>query len=191
MDLEMTTNPVRKPSAEAGFSMIEALIAAAILLILAIGMIPLFARSMINNALGNDYTQATAHGLTNLEKVWKEPINNVELNLTTGSSLQRSQYVRKALQSGSPVTDQDWSYTATSAVPVVWTRTTKVQIFPIGALADGQLTDSEALPAGTPQGSWALMRVTSLVDSGKLSASGVSSGLAAIRQTSFQFVKTN
>jgi len=44
---------------DAGFSIIEALIAAAILLIIALGLLPLFTRSISDNVSGNDATQAT------------------------------------------------------------------------------------------------------------------------------------
>jgi len=166
--------------------MIEALIATAVLMIIAIGMIPLFARSMINNALGNDYTQASAHGLTGLEKDWKIPPESVDLGVA-----QRAQYVRKGLASGTAVTDLDWTYTAPASTDtVLWTRTTQLRLFPISALDDGELTADEAVPIGSSTATYQVMETTTLMDSGKLSSGSRTAPFAAIRQTSFQFLKT-
>ena len=185
MDMEVKSVVLRSRTGEAGFSMIEALIATAVLLIIAIGMIPLFARSMINNALGNDYTQASAHGLTGLEKDWKMPPESVDLGVA-----QRAQYVQKGLAGGSPVTDLDWSYTApASADSIVWMRTTQVRLFPISALEDGEFAAAEAVPIGSSTATWQVMETTTLMDSGKVT-SGKKGPFAAIRQTSFQFLKT-
>jgi len=51
----------RHPRA-AGFSFIEALIATGIMLIIAVGIIPLFASSVLNNTRGADSTTATNFG---------------------------------------------------------------------------------------------------------------------------------
>jgi hypothetical protein len=178
--MEMELNRTRS-TAEAGFSMIEALIAAAVLLIIAVGMIPLFARAMINNTLGNDYTQATAHGLTGLEKPAKIPLQSTDLR---GA---RVQYVAKSLQTGSPVSDLDWKYTQPSVT--VWTRTTQQRYYSVTALDDGQLTTDELVTAGSSIALWNLMEVTTTLDSGKLNSAGSNAGLAAIRQTNFQYLK--
>ena len=53
----------------AGFSIIEALIAAAILLIIALGLLPLFSRSINDNVSGNDATQATNGSRTQIEEL--------------------------------------------------------------------------------------------------------------------------
>lgn len=185
MEMELKS-ATRCGAGEAGFSMIEALIAAAVLLILAVGMIPLFARAMINNALGSDYTQATAHGLTSLEKIKDVPLTNVDLAGT------RIQYVEKGLQTGTAVGDLDWKYTPTNPDKVVWTRTTQVRYYSVTALADGQLTSDELIPAGAPISQWQILEVTTLVDSGKINSGGRNAGgLSAIRQTNFQYLKSN
>jgi len=183
MEMELKST-VRRGAGEAGFSMIEALIAAAVLLILAVGMIPLFARAMINNALGNDYTQATTHGLTGLEKPNKLPMTNIDLSGT------RVQYVEKGFQTGSPVSDLDWEYTPTNATKVLWTRTTQQRYYSVTALDDGQLTTDELIPAGSSVAVWNLMEVTTLLDSGKADPTHSNpGGLSAIRQTNFQYLK--
>src|SRR4051794_18460017 len=70
MELKSTA---RRRAGEAGFLMGGGVIAAALLLVIAIGVIPPFPPSMVNNALGSDYTQATAHGITGLERARTNP----------------------------------------------------------------------------------------------------------------------
>jgi Tfp pilus assembly protein PilV len=169
---------------EAGFSMVEALIAAAILLIIAIGMIPLFARSMVNNALGSDYTQAATYGKSNLEVAQKMPFETVGLTLVTGTSLQTVEYAGKSATNGSTA----WSPTLPST-PLMWTRTTRVRQFSVAAIDDGVLSDSEALPAGTDPKDWQIKEISSVLDSSKRKPAGTKSPLAAIGQTTFQYMK--
>ena len=57
------------PGPEAGFSLIEALIATGILLMIAIGIIPLFASSILNNTRGADSTTATNFSRSQLESL--------------------------------------------------------------------------------------------------------------------------
>jgi len=180
MEMEVK-GPARRGAGEAGFSMIEALVATAILLILAIGMIPLFAQAILNNSLGSEYTQATAHGLTGLEKPNKLPLSNTDLAGT------RVQYVAKGVQTGSAVADLDWTYTPSSVIPVMWTRTTQERYYSVTALDDGQLTSDELLPAGSSVSVWNIMEVTALMDRGKPSPGARI--LASIRQTNFQYLK--
>jgi Tfp pilus assembly major pilin PilA len=185
----MTSTKPAKARSEAGFSMVEALIAAAILLIIAIGMIPLFTRSMVNNALGSDYTQATTFGKTSLEKLCKGTLSSGDLVLTAGTSLLRSDFVEKSATKGTPVSELDWKYTVTNSNALVWTRTMRVRQFNFHAVEDGVLTDAEALPAGTDSSQWQVKEISLLLDSGKRKA-GVQSPLASIRQTVFQIMKS-
>jgi Tfp pilus assembly protein PilV len=174
-----------------GFSVVEALIATGILLIIAVGMIPLFTRSIANNAMGNDYTQASAHGKTDLERWEKMPFSSNDLAITSGKVRQQVKFVEKGIQQGTPVSDRDWRWTPVNNDRVLWTRTTQVRQFNISAFDDGLLTDAEALPAGTDDAFVQIKEVTTLLDSGKLSTATQprTRAFSAIRQTSFQVMK--
>lgn len=173
--------------------MVEALIATGILLIIAVGMIPLFTRSIANNAMGNDYTQASAHGKTDLERWEKMPFSSNDLAIISGTTRQQVKYVRRGMnQQGTPVSDSDWTWTApANGATVMWTRTTQVRQFNVSAFDDGLLTASEALPAGTDPTFVQVKEVTTLLDSGKLSTPTQQRTpvFSAIRQTSFQVMK--
>jgi type II secretory pathway pseudopilin PulG len=187
VDVEMN-----RDARAAGFSLVEALIAAAILLIIALGMIPLFSRAMINNTLGNDYTQATSHGTADVEEIWEAPLLNTDLVLTAGTSRQNVKYLMDPgfNTPATPATDLDWIYTppTSGTDPVLWTRTTQLRQFHIDSLSDGELTDAEAVPAGLGPQSFQILEVNSQVDSGKLRAGNIGV-FGGIRQTSFQYLK--
>lgn len=138
-------------SAEAGFSLIEALIAAAILLVIALGLIPLFTRSIVDNSLGNDATQASNHGKTHLEELLQLPFNNQRLTVPAGGA-QLQAVDTFALGNQNQIGDAAegwWPGAPTDKGRVAWTRTTTVRQFGIGDLDDGVLDPKEAKPGGT------------------------------------------
>jgi type II secretory pathway pseudopilin PulG len=142
---------VRPAVPEAGFSMIEALIAAAILLIIALGLIPLFTRSILDNNSGNDATQATNHGKTRLEDLIQLPFNHERLEVPAGAQVGQSveAWTTGALnQAGDP--NERWWAGATPPAgsgELLWRRRTRVQQFSIADLDDGTLDNPQ--PGGT------------------------------------------
>jgi Tfp pilus assembly protein PilV len=134
----------------AGFSLIEALIAAAILLIIALGLIPLFARSIRDNASGADATTATNHGRTELEECLQLPFNNQKLAVGGAATVGQTaeSWVRNsAAQMGDG--NEGWTTaTPTASQQLLWTRTTRVRQYNISDLEEnGKLTTP--LPGST------------------------------------------
>ena len=176
---------------EAGFSLVETLIAAAILLIIALGMIPLFKRAIDNNALGSDYTQATSYAKTDLEDLLEIPFQSSDMVLASGSPDRTTvRFLQKGIQSGTPTIRQDWVAVPdpTPGKTIVWTRTTRVRQFGVAAYDDGILTDAEALPGGTDPSFVQIQEITTLLDSGK-AVPGRRGGPSAVGRIGFQFMK--
>lgn len=177
------------PAGEAGFSLVETLIAAAILLVIALGMIPLFKRSIDNNALGSDYTQATSYAKTDLEDLLEIPFQSADMVLPNGASSRTTvRYLQKGIQSGTPTRRQDWVTTPVASRPVVWTRTTRVRQFGVAAYDDGILDDAEALPGGTDESFVQIQEISAMLDSGK-AVPGRRGGPSAIGRIGFQLMK--
>jgi len=181
----------KQAAGDAGFSVVEALIAAAILMIIALGMIPLFSRAILNNSRGNDYMQATTHGEGDLEQVVEAPLQNSRLAVVAGNQRRNVDYlqtrgVETPLRS---VTDVDWVATPSGTNPVAWTRTTQVRQFAYWAVADGELTDAEVIPGPADASQWQIMEVSAWIDSGK-SASGTAGAMGSIQRSSFQYLKS-
>lgn len=170
-----------KRRGEAGFSVVEGLVAAAILLLIAIGLLPLFARSILNNARGSDYLQAATHAAGGLEDLQRLPFNNFDIRLDPAQrSLARSSYTFSGFGTGTPVSAEDW--TAGAAPPgrdPLWVRNVRVRQFGIQALDDGVITDDEALPGGTDPIFVQLKQIDVELESGK--AAGPAGGINPVR----------
>lgn len=73
-------------SRERGLSIVEVLIAAALLLIVALGILPLFTRSIISNQSGLDATQVSNLARSRLEEYSQLPFNDPQLTVPGGST---------------------------------------------------------------------------------------------------------
>lgn len=138
-----------KTAREAGFSLVEALIAGLILLFIAMGLIPLFARSLRDNMSGNDSTQASNHGRARLEELQQLPFNNQSLSLaaaSTEATVAESWAQGNVAQVGDA--DEGWWPGAPSGHgSLLWSRQTVIRQYGITDLDDGTLGDP--LPGGT------------------------------------------
>lgn len=129
-----------------GFSIIEPLIAAAVLLIIALGLIPLFARAMVDNNIGNDATQASNHGRTRLEELIQLPFNHQSLTLANGAP-ETQAGESWTLGFADQIGDADegwWPGAPADKGLTLWSRTTRVRQFNINDLDDGRLDNPQA-----------------------------------------------
>lgn len=131
---------------DAGFSIIEALVAAAILLIIALGLLPVFSRSINDNVTGNDATQATNASRTRVEEFLQMPFNNQRLVVPAGNTVSTTKdyYTRGVDDSGTDTYEigsatDGWTTDTSGRGPVLWNRTTTVQQYAVGDLEDGKL----------------------------------------------------
>jgi type II secretory pathway pseudopilin PulG len=133
----------------AGFSLVESLIAALILLVIALGIFPLFARALRDNTTGADATQASNHGRASLEEYQQLPFNNQALAIAPGdTTLIRDESWAQGTRDVFGDDDEGWWPGAPSGHGLLlWTRTTTVRQFGINDLDDGRLTNP--LPGGT------------------------------------------
>lgn len=79
-------NRMRDRSGEAGFSIIESLIAAALLLIVVVGVLPLFTRSMLNNVRGNDSTRQSNGAIDTFERGKGSDFNSGYMTVPDGAT---------------------------------------------------------------------------------------------------------
>ena len=141
----MKTRPVepqrRTSSAAGGFSLIEVLVAALLLLVIALGLIPLFTRAMLDNASGRDATTATNFDRSQFESLKPMPTSSTPMTVLAGQTVLTTQ---ETWSRGNPKVENDssegWvagvvSNTATSR----WTRTTRVRQFNGSDLQDRSL----------------------------------------------------
>ena len=71
---------------ERGFSFVETLVAAGLLLIITLGILPLFTSSIRSNDTGREYTLVSNHARSWSEELFQLPFNSPTLTITTGTS---------------------------------------------------------------------------------------------------------
>lgn len=128
---------VRRKRTTAGFSLIEMLVAAALLAIIALGLIPLFVRSIRDNETGSDYTAGSNGSKSGLEVTSQLPFFSDVLELPSGAT---EWVVRDSWTTGDPdkIGDDDegswWPGIPTDKGRVVWGRTTTTHEYSMGDL---------------------------------------------------------
>lgn len=131
-------------AAAGGFSLVEVLIAMVILLIIAVGIMPIFTQASVSNVSGNDSTRVSNFARDRAEEVVQYPFNSTEMTITAGSEAQ--------LPPGGEyfsARDEVWKPGApTPGDPGPFTRTTIIRQYSVKALEDGTIDVAEALPAG-------------------------------------------
>jgi prepilin-type N-terminal cleavage/methylation domain-containing protein len=137
----------RRRRDEAGFSLIEVLVASVILLVILLGIIPLFLRSMSNRQSGLESTAVGSYARTRAETLLELPFDHPQLTVPAGGDeLEVVEYL--------PLGDREWTTDAGAADDAAWVRTTHVRQFGSGDLLDGD-TDGDGdsldrpLPGGT------------------------------------------
>ena len=146
----MVSKPGRSPSArEAGFSLVESLVAAIILLFIALGLIPLFARSLRDNTSGNDSTQASNHSKAKLEEYLQLPFNNqaVELAPAATQTVADESWAQGDATQVGDANEGWWPGAPAGRGKLLWGRQTTVRQYGIADLDDGKLNNP--LPGGT------------------------------------------
>lgn len=142
--MEMTTRPSRRA---AGFSLVETLLAALILMVVALGVLPLFSRAMASNLSGSESTSLSNLAATHAEELYQLPFDHDLLRVPVGAT----EVVRDEVW-----TEEDNSWiTGTLATvegdkTVRWTRQTRIRQFNVNDLLGSSPTP---LDGGTPPGS--------------------------------------
>lgn len=126
---------------EAGFSLVEVLIATLLFMAVALGVLPLFTRSMIANQSGADATRVSQLALSHVEELMAPPFDSPMVD--PGTSDEYFSEVDGVWKLGAPPTSGD---------RVLWTRATRVTQHSLSDLdADGVLDDP--LPVGADESS--------------------------------------
>jgi prepilin-type N-terminal cleavage/methylation domain-containing protein len=125
---------------ESGFSIVEVLVASAIFLIAALGLLPLFATSINNNFAGREATDVSNFGRSRIEEYLQMPFGS--LVVPPGSTeAVITDYYSKA--------DQVWKAGEPGAEPATWLRRTRLRQYHISDRLDNGTFDTP-LDGGTP-----------------------------------------
>lgn len=139
MDLELR----HRPRPRRGFTLIEVLIAAALLGVIVVGMMPLFTRAILANQAGRESSRVSSQGRSQMEQFVEWDFNAQPLTLTAGSELVSTDHFSDVHHIWMPGEDPDEGDRG------LWFRTARVRQYHISAVNDGILDPAEALPANT------------------------------------------
>jgi len=127
----------------AGFSLIEVLVAALLLLVVILGIIPLFVRASVNRQAGRESTDVGSFARSRAEALLQLPFDHADVSVPPGSNeLVTVEYLR-------PNTEV-WTTAAAAASDAVWIRTTRVEQYAAGDLLDGD-TDGDGNELDDPR----------------------------------------
>jgi len=121
--------PLRPPRAgEAGFSLLEALIAAALLLLVVLGVIPLFTQAMVNNLHGETATTTSVGAAEDVETAFGDVFDSRFTEVPAGSTeLSALDYFAEDTRA--------WVTAAPSGQPALY-RSRNVQQYSLSDLED-------------------------------------------------------
>lgn len=123
-----------------GFSLVEVLIASAIFLIIALGVLPLFTQAIKNTLSGQDATDVSNLGKSKLEELRQVPFDALQVPAGETVGLTREYY---------SVQDKVWKAgTPPSTDPALWLRNIRISQYSLGDLRDNGALNTP-LPGGT------------------------------------------
>lgn len=127
-----------RPHLAHGFSLIEVLIAMGLLTLVAVGLLSLFSRSVLQNVEGKESTVSTNHSRSELETHKQLTFNNWELEIAVGNNerITTSEFTQS---NPDQIGDEGWVPTAAAGELVPWTRSTRVRQLGINGVADTDL----------------------------------------------------
>lgn len=129
-------HPCDRKRCEEGMSLLEVLIASALILVIAVGLLPLLARSMINNAKGWRATESTAHSRSSLEEFLEKDLLHADLEVAGTETTQISHLTTGSDTVGD--TNEGWwpdGVDISAKGRVEWTRTTTTRQYNVNDLA--------------------------------------------------------
>ncbi len=80
------TKPFEGTDRSAGFSVVEVLVASAILLIVTVGLLPMFVRSINNNVQGQRLTELVHRSNSSLERIIQDDYNDQRFDVQPGDT---------------------------------------------------------------------------------------------------------
>jgi type II secretory pathway pseudopilin PulG len=159
--LDVVSPPKRPKSSRAGgFSLVEVLIAGALLLVISLGILPLFTRSMTLNSAGRVSTQISQYARSSMEELISASLNAPSLTIPAGETeLEVISYFEDAsegwIAEADHVPGSGWFYR----------KTVRVRQYNVGALADNELTAGERLDGSSASNLVDLKEIEVIVES--------------------------
>lgn len=143
---------------ERGFSIIEVLIASVLLLIMVLGILPLFYRSTVNNAMGADSSQLSNLSKSRVEEYSQLAFNSPQLTPVGGATVLRT------IDYWSPTVENFVPTAPGGGAPIRFQRTTEIRQYAMADLLDDGDLDT-ALPGSADPSTVQIKEILVIVES--------------------------
>ena len=120
-----------------GFSVVEVMIASAIFLLVAIGVLPLFTQSIKNNLSGREATEVSNYSRSKIEELIQLPFDGPDMTVpSTGNVGETVEYWSDVEKKWKPGDTPD------PAEKPLWLRTIRIRQYAISDLTDNNVLDN-------------------------------------------------
>ncbi|HUO86284.1 MAG TPA: hypothetical protein VM617_02750 [Thermoanaerobaculia bacterium] len=159
MGLEVTDGRRAPRRQAAGFSLVETILAALILMVVALGVLPLFSRAMASNLSGSEATSLSNMAATRAEELYQLPFDHPQLTVPVGDTEAITDEVWVE-EDGTWIEAEDLAIGDT----VTWTRQTRIRQFNVNDLLG---TSPTPLEGGSPPGAVQIKEIEVEVSTGR------------------------
>lgn len=122
---------------QGGFSLIEVLVGFMVLLLVLVGLLPMFTRAIIHNVQGRESTYVANFGGAQLENHMQLGFNNWDLEIDAGSMRPTTQFYSRG--DADKLGDEEWSAAPPVGEVALWQKTTEVRQLSINGVNDTDL----------------------------------------------------
>lgn len=159
----------RSKTQSGGFSLIEVMVAGVILLVIALGLVPLYTRSVRSNVEGFDYTQVANSARSRADELFQLPFDSPRLTVPGGETvLEFQDFYSHAEHRWMEQAEWDTDGGDDTAL---FTRTTTVRQFAVGDMTN-------PLPGNAPPETIHLKEITVAVAGGRTAVLGGGKAIA-------------
>ncbi len=147
-----------------GFTLIEMLLAMALMGVMMVGVLPLFTKAMSNNVEGSQLTEVTNRARLHLEELMAMPVDGEDLTVPDGDNELLISHVWS-------VSEERWieGTTLPGGEEPAFSRVTRVRQFNMSAInnIDLEFEEDERLVGGAPSGQVHIKEIVVRVNSGR------------------------
>ncbi len=146
----------RRAPTDAGFSLVEVMIATVLLLIVAIAVLPLFTRAIESNTAGGRATAMTTYMAQDIEAFNQATVDHPDWEIAAGTSrVLPDQYLWVADEGIGDVTtgDEVWKTDSTGGGIYLWKRSVTVRKYSFADIIPGiiSIDGTDLVPLGHPE----------------------------------------
>jgi len=138
----------------AGYSLLEVLFSAALLLVISVSILPLFTRAMESNVAGGRATAMSTLVAADVETVGQTTVDHPDWNITSGVAVLGTQFYNAGVPGSDHVGEAEWKDDHTDPGLYLWERSTAVRKYSYADVIPGTVSvgdDTTLVTRGHPE----------------------------------------